>query len=789
MFHKKLPAVLMLSFLTGCTGVAPVGLSPRTNTSQNENDILSRKVKEIIQPQIGGTITVSDNTVVFELTLPRNNFKTKALDMSSFKFFRITLTDSTGRVYYPTNIIHDADPAKDNLVAVSPDGKIKAVFKNVKFDHAIIGKLVAFDENKEEIHGSELSAAFSYNAANLSVEITYRTTPTGGIIEKLLDIDTTQSLNVAKKVLAGNALQKFIDELTGVTGTNPNYTYTTHPSLIDIDKIVEELLANGGDVKELNPDDPAFHIEPTTVTGNINGLVSTDKVTVRVNDNLSLAQPGLGTGEFNIDVFPDAWETFITVDTGAGTTYTVNSPISTDATVDVNLGDITLTPATPAITSVLPVNGKKDDPIVISGNNFHANIDGNVVKFGTATAEVTASTNNQLTVKVPDGIYGTVKITDSVGTQTSNEADFAVTPHITSNDTSAKIGGDLTINGTGFDFDTKTNNIVTIGGLSATVSSATNNQIKATVPAGLYGEVTVKVAVGNEESNESTFNITPYIESLNQTDFHVNDTVEINGTGFDFDTKANNIVKFGSTAQGVVTVVSATATKITVQAPFVANDNVTVTVDEFNSNGSAFFILPEISMTAPTSGNTYNGTVALSATVTSPNTITKVEFYEGGSTLLGEDTTGTSGVYDFNWDTLSPTFLTGSKSLTAKVTDADSRTATSTPAKTITLDQIPVISDLTASETPSGLGYPIELTASATDDGTITYDFSELTSGAGTFSASTAANKKIWKAPSSAGTYTIQVSVDDGVNDPVTKTLDITLTDSKSTVTISGGSN
>jgi hypothetical protein len=798
MYKKHLATCLILSLLTGCSSLIPVGfVTTKTITGSNLNGEgkvkTENKVKEIINPQISGQITFDNDTVTFELNLPKGRFKTKALDTDSIKFFRVSLTDSKGRTYLPGNLIHDPDPAKDNLVA-PVDGLIKVSFKNVIFDSAIVATVVGFDESKIEIPGTELSTAFIFNGGSKKIEFCFRNTPTGQVIDKLFDIGTTKSINVAKAVLKLDALQNFIDLLTGVTGKFPDYVYTTHPSLIDIDKIVADLLANGGNASILNPANPAYKIEPTNVSGTIEGLVSTDMVSVQIADPMSQILIGLSNGAFDNDVIPGIWQTIISVDEGAGTTYTSTSPISTDATNNINIGNITLTPALPTIISLTQAAGKKDDEIIIAGTNFHLNIDGNVVKFGTVTATVNSVTSNsELKVKVPDGIFGTEKVTVSVGTQTSNEADFEVTPVITTLDASGTIGSIITINGTGFDFNNKDNNIVTIGGQPASVNTATNNELKVFVPASVFGNVNVTVQVGNQTSNTKTFDVTPKITSLSPSDMDVGGSVKINGTGFDYVTNTNNIVKFGSTKVTPVTV-NGNGTQLTITAPNVANNNVTVQVGNQTSNGSPYFILPKITLGTPpgaTSSNTYNGTVALSATVTSPNDITKVEFFESGVSIgLGTETSPGSKIYNFNWDTLVPNpDETGPQILTAKVTDIANKEVTSIPLN-ITLDQVPVVNSINASEDPvPGLSHTIELTANVTDDGTITsYTWKTLGGNFGTFS-DPAGNKILWTAPGISGEpYLIEVSAGDAINTG-TGTVNITVTDGTATVNVSGGSH
>lgn len=105
------------------------------------------------------------------------------------------------------------------------------------------------------------------------------------------------------------------------------------------------------------------------------------------------------------------------------------------------------------------------------------------------------------------------------------------------------------------------------------------------------------------------------------------------------------------------------------------------------------------------------------------------------------------------------------------------------------VNQPPVIQSLTPGKTTlNGLGYPVQLTAVATDDQVLTnasYTWSCNNCGDASFSQ-TNSPQVIWNAPSTAGDYTIQVSVSDGVNPPVTKTQVIKVKHQTATVTVIG---
>jgi hypothetical protein len=86
--------------------------------------------------------------------------------------------------------------------------------------------------------------------------------------------------------------------------------------------------------------------------------------------------------------------------------------------------------------------------------------------------------------------------------------------------------------------------------------------------------------------------------------------------------------------------------------------------------------VPTVTLTSPTAGASYTSpaTVQLSATAADTDgTIAKVEFFRGGTTLIG---TATTAPYAFNWTNVA----VGAYSITAKATDNAGATGTSSPA-------------------------------------------------------------------------------------------------------------
>lgn len=178
----------------------------------------------------------------------------------------------------------------------------------------------------------------------------------------------------------------------------------------------------------------------------------------------------------------------------------------------------------PSVTSFTPTSGVAGDTVTITGLNFSAVTTNNTVTFNGATATVTAATTTQLTVTVPSGV-STGKIAVTVNGQTgTSSSDFTVTtttstgsPTITSFTSSGSEGSTIVITGTNFS-TTAASNTVTIGGVVATVVSATATQLVVTVPSGATSGVITVTVGGVTATSSGTFTVTTASTSCSATD-------------------------------------------------------------------------------------------------------------------------------------------------------------------------------------------------------------------------------------------------------------------------------
>ncbi|KAI0230284.1 Fibrocystin-L [Lamellibrachia satsuma] len=168
-----------------------------------------------------------------------------------------------------------------------------------------------------------------------------------------------------------------------------------------------------------------------------------------------------------------------------------------------------------------------------AGGLFYNPLPGHLLRTHHETPQVTVSVNG-----IP------VKCSDSC----SYSWDESKTPTVSAvSPMSGASGVEVTVTGTGFDGDTKENNVVKIGNITCAVSSATETEIVCTAgmgPAGLrtvWVSVIGKGAAKVEESVSMDFEYTAALSSISPTAGGIGGGIAVTVTGAGFD--RSNVVK------------------------------------------------------------------------------------------------------------------------------------------------------------------------------------------------------------------------------------------------------
>jgi peptidoglycan/xylan/chitin deacetylase (PgdA/CDA1 family) len=172
-------------------------------------------------------------------------------------------------------------------------------------------------------------------------------------------------------------------------------------------------------------------------------------------------------------------------------------------------------------------------------------------------------------------------------------------------------------------------------------------------------------------------------------------------------------------------------------------------------------IPPAVSITAPVEGASFYAPatieVAVTATPGSGASVTKVEFYAGG-TLVG---TATTAPFSFTWRNVA----VGTYTLTAKVTDSLGGTATSSPVAIGVVATIPPAVSITAPADGASFYAPatIEIAASATPGSGATVSRVEFYAGATLVGTATAAPFSFTWRGVAVGSYSLTAKITDSL--------------------------
>ncbi|WP_078865799.1 beta strand repeat-containing protein [Streptomyces sp. NRRL S-1448] len=294
----------------------------------------------------------------------------------------------------------------------------------------------------------------------------------------------------------------------------------------------------------------------------------------------------------------------------------------------------------PVVTSVSPAQGAPagGTSVIITGSGFTG---ATQVRFGPNGTTFVIVSDTLITAKSPAGT-GTVQVTVTAPTGTSNQNVLftyttAQAPALSSlSPASGPTSGGNTVTLTGTNLSGAT--VVLFGPNPATILTNTATQITVVAPAGTPSSVAVTVTTAGGTSNALTYTYVaapaPVLSSLSPTSGPTSggNTVTLTGSNLSGATS----VKFGANP---ATILTNTATQITVLAPGGSPSSVAVTVTTAGGTSNAVTYtynstpVPSLSSLNPTSGPTAGGnTVTLTGSNLSG--ATSVKFGANPATIL-----------------------------------------------------------------------------------------------------------------------------------------------------------
>jgi hypothetical protein len=566
--------------------------------------VVPRVINTPKQAPFGQLKALGDQKLAFNITFPDNTtlqeaFRTQAFSCGEVAFAQIQVNGPglANTVY--------ADGSDGQNMINATGCNVSGTLSNIPYGKLVVS-LKLYDADRTLISGASLTSGIAFDENTNTLEMSFRQTNVGQVLSTLLEGSLEDELLTNSIDL--DALQSFFETVTNVSGSFPGYTFTTHPALVNITQVVNDLKANGGDVSQLNPADTVYQVAPGEASFNLQGVLDGQSVSASIDDAISADATINANGQVTItNLPPGTWRLRL-----SGTGYidqVVMVTVNADQTTD--LGTLTILAPAPTLTSIAPTQAVSGQSITLTGTNFNGTDINNTVTIGGLQATVTAASPTSLTVTVPNGLaVGPQPVIVAIGESAPSDSVNlnVVQPTLTSlNVTEQTIGNSITLTGTNFN-TTDINNTVTFGGTAATVTNATATSLTVTVPDGIFGTVNVQVKNLNSPlSNSLSFAVTPRIDSFDNASGSTGDSIVLTGSGFN-PTAANNTVTFGGT-NAVVSAATTTALTVTLPERPAGAANATVQVGTPVSSALSFTFLPRLSTLS--TGKTFNSKPAL----------------------------------------------------------------------------------------------------------------------------------------------------------------------------------
>lgn len=439
------------------------------------------------------------------------------------------------------------------------------------------------------------SNAFTYVAPPTIASLSSTVATTGGgqtILLSGTNLDNTSSVTLGSTSVAS---------LSNVSATRVQFVVPAGSAGL---KDVTLTTTYGGSVTSVNAFRYIGAPAITSITPNIGSTAGGDTVTIAGANLTNVTRVLIGTSIGTV--------TANTADSLTFTTGSATSAGTKDVTVQTYNGAGSVSSSNaytyvspPTIASVTPDRGVVvgGTSVTISGANL---LNATNVTFGGIAGTVTANTGTSLTVTTPASSSGSKNVaitTTGGGTATSLGAfTFVAQPTITAitPDAGPTTGGvAVTLTGTNLGNATS----VSIGGVSATITSNSATAIVVTTPAGTSGSTDVVVetygGVGTiTASSAYTFVTPPTLASLSPTAGVAGTVITLTGTGL----TPTTAVTVGS-QPATFTVVNDTEVEIIAPGSLTGTRVVVLTTPGGAVVASQLFAFPDPPAPAPDSGN------------------------------------------------------------------------------------------------------------------------------------------------------------------------------------------
>lgn len=582
--QKTLKSLTVL-LLAACTATSPLPQthSPIAPQIQPRNPPLFSAVTG----QIQGTAKADHVTIKVMFNAGRPGFKTQHLELSKIAKLKGWVKGSgiANQIWNVNGFVAVTGGTTHVQISGIPKGTNRVV------------SVQGYDANDVAIPGAQLKAVYSSPGTGnqVSVTLTWYSSATAQILEQLIDNSSPMAATLDVAALQTALDIHLYNGTTHIKPGTPGQTYSEfslHPKWLDPTALATAIEANGGTLPagalQAGWLLPKANPHPDIYVRTAENVNFKSEIAVQLTDPASA--PGTIPANNDMvtmsDIVAGTWQIIAKIDgLNGGVSARSNLTVQNDGTTVFTAGTtgnpIQLGPVITQINGTVATaddQGSIGNTIAFTGDGFNiANqVVNNSVDFGGTAGTISGGNGlgTLLNVTIPAQIFGIVKVSFTTGTLKGNEADFKVVPTIANFAPGGAAEGEaITVTGTGFD-PTAGNNTISINGIPAMVTAATNTTLTVTVPVGATtGKITATTTGGTAQSTQNfivnTVNA-PTIANFNPANGIIGvaptTTVTINGTHFD-PTPGNNTVRFNGVQ---ATVNTASATVLTVTVPLLA---------------------------------------------------------------------------------------------------------------------------------------------------------------------------------------------------------------------------
>lgn len=196
----------------------------------------------------------------FEVGYTNPDFKVQGLNCTDIAFLGVSIS---GFGINPPIYADGSD--SQNMIPNNCTTPPTISFSTIPNGNSRVVTVKGYDQARQELSGNVMKAVFNMPSSVETIQVSEQTNPVAQIVEELMAINgaLAATIDIA-------ALQTYVNNLLGISGTFPNFTFTTNPSLLNANLLAQALSTSQGNISSLSTDASAYSFPNNPVQLNIN---------------------------------------------------------------------------------------------------------------------------------------------------------------------------------------------------------------------------------------------------------------------------------------------------------------------------------------------------------------------------------------------------------------------------------------------------------------------------------------------------------------------------------------